>query len=365
MWFRSILPAILVNCASLFAQTSILERPDMLFLADSCLNHSYNFEFELSRHYQKELEETIPDNPAPWFLEAMNIYWENFPLSPDNPNSERFIQLLDYCVELSGSMQEYEATKLEGIFFDLFSRAFKAMFWADNGKSGKVVPDLGPMYRHTKEGFELMDQFNEFYFSTGLYNYYIEAYPQAHPGYKALVAFMQDGDRELGLEQLNHAIENTTFVKVQSLLFMTIIQLNYENDLKRAAFFAEGLHTSYPQNLYFQGLLLSIYLYLEEFDRAGGLMELIALQEDAYSRLLISIGTAFRGEMNEDIDMAESGYLACIRLAESIGPFTDTYMAIAYMGLSRIHQEKGMDKEANKYAKKAKDHTAYTFIIGE
>jgi len=61
----------------------------------------------------------------------------------------------------------------------LFGRAFKAMFWADNGKSGKVVPDLRTMYKRTKEGFELKDRFVEFYFSTGLYNYYIEAYPEA------------------------------------------------------------------------------------------------------------------------------------------------------------------------------------------
>lgn len=349
----------------LFAQSSILERPDLLSMADSCLDYSYNFEFAKARHYQKGLEKAIPDNPAPWFLEAMNIYWENFPLTPEDANSDRFIKLLDHCVELSGTLQDNESTRLEGIFFDLFSRAFKAMFWADNGKSGKVIPDLGPMYRHTKEGMVLMEQFNEFYFSTGLYNYYIEAYPQAHPSYKALVAFMQNGDRELGLEQLNYAINHTTFVKVQSILFMTILQLNYENDLEKAAFFAEGLYASYPQNLYFQGLLLVIYLYLEEYEPAGKLMNEIARQGDAYSKLLIAMGTAYEEEVSGDIDMAESGYLSCIKLAEFIGPFTDTYMAIAYMGLSRIQEEKGMEKEAKKYAKKAEDFTAYTFIIGE
>lgn len=365
MWSRSILIAILMSSSMLIAQSSILERPGLMSIADSCLNHSYNFEFVKARHFQKELERTIPDNPAPWFLEAMIMYWENFPLTPEDVNSDRFNNLLDHCVELSVILQDNEPTRLEGVFFELFSRAFKAMFWADNGKSGKVIPDLGPMYRHAKEGFELMEQFNEFYFSTGLYNYYIEAYPQAHPGFKALVAFMQDGDRELGLEQLNYAIKHTTFVKVQSVLFMTIIQLNYENDLNKAASFAEGLHASYPQNLYFQGLLLIIYLYLEEYEPAGKLMDGIAKQEDAYSKLLIQMGTAYKAEMNGDLDMAESKYFSCIELAESLGPFTDTYMAIAFMGLSRIQEEKGREKEAKKYAKKAGDYTAYTFIIGE
>ena len=163
MKIRSLLIFFLMSSSMLYSQSSILGRADLLSMADSCLDYSYNFEFEKARFFQKKLERAIPDNPAPWFLEAMNIYWENFPLTPDDSISDRFIELLDHCVKLSGTLQDYEATRLEGVFFDLFSRAFKAMYWADNGKSGKVISDLGPMYRHTKEGFTLMDQFKEFY----------------------------------------------------------------------------------------------------------------------------------------------------------------------------------------------------------
>ncbi len=183
----------------LYAQTSYLGRPDLLSMVESCLNHTYNFSFEQARNDQQELKRIIPNHPAPYFLEAMILYWENFPITPENPNVT--IPLLICWIKVwiwDNPMQENEQTRLRESFFDLFGRAFKAMFWADNGKSGKIIPDLVSMYNRTKEGFVLKDQFSEFYFSTGLYNYYVEAYPEAHPGYKPLISFMHDGDREAG-----------------------------------------------------------------------------------------------------------------------------------------------------------------------
>jgi len=279
--------------------------------------------------------------------------------------SKPFVDLLDYCADLGQSMQESEQTRLEGIFFDLFGRAFKAMFWADNGKSGKIIPDLVSMYNRTKEGFELKDQFSEFYFSTGLYNYYVEAYPEAHPGYKPLISFMHDGDRKLGLEQLQYAIDHTYFVKVESLLFMTIIQLNYENDLERASVFAEQLFKAYPRNTYFQGLLVMILVHLHQFDRVDEVIGPITSQEDDYSGLVQSMAGAFRSEMNGDLANAEKKYHFTIELADTIGLFADSYKAIGYMGLSRLNERKGLHNEAKKYARKAADYSNYSFILGE
>ncbi len=280
-------------------------------------------------------------------------------------NLNLFIDLLDQSLDQAEKMQKSEHTWLEGIFFDLFSRAFKAMFWADNGKTGKVIPDLGPMYSSTKEGFILMDQFSEFYFSTGLYNYYVEAYPEAHPGYKALVAFMRNGDRELGLEQLDYAIKHTTFVKVQSQLFMSLIQLNYENDLEAASFFAEELYSSYPRNPYFQGLLVIIFLHLNQYEQVDEILDATKSQEGMFSEMVRLLARAYISEKSGDGEGAETKYLSCIKIADKLGPFTDTFMAVGYMGLSRLQEEKGLYNEAKKYARKASDYTNYSFILGE
>ena len=348
------------------AQLSYLDRPDLLEKVEHCLQHTYGFSFKEARSIQAELYSSTPDHPAPLFLEALIIYWENFPLAPSSEASSQFISLMDQCMNLSKELREDTLTYTEGVFFDLFGRAFQAMFWADNGKSGKVIPDLGNMYRYTKKGFNLKEEFAEFYFSTGLYNYYIEAYPEAHPAYKPLVAFMHKGDRELGLKQLNHAISNAVFLKVEAILFMSLVQLNYEKDLNSAAIYAERLVTNYPGNILYRGHLINILLHQHRYDFVRKLLEESTDQEDPYSEMIRTFAGAFLAEkVSGDVNLARSAYMETIELAETFGPFADIYGAMGYMGLSRLHEKEGLQQEAEVFKRKASRLTAYDFILDE
>jgi hypothetical protein len=348
------------------SQISYLDRPDLMEKVEVCLNYTYGFSFEKARSIQSELSRLTPDHPAPLFLEALIIYWENFPLLPSKEASGKFTSLMKQTVELGKEYTRYENTYIEGIFFDLFGRAFQAMFWADNGKTGKVVSDLSSMYRYTIKGFELQDQFVEFYFSTGLYNYYIEAYPEAHPAYKPLLSFMHDGDRALGLKQLNYSIQHAVFLKVEGVLFMSLIQLNYEKDLNTAAIYAEGLVRDFPANIYYRGHLINILLHQHRFDRVRYLLSSTTLQNDSYTEMIRTLASAFMTEKDEKHDnQAVKGYLRTIELAETFGPFADIYKAMGYMGLSRINEKNGLQNKADRYARKASQLTSYSFILEE
>jgi len=350
----------------LHGQTSYLNRPDLLEKVKECLQNTYNFSFDEARQIQQQLELETPEHPAPYFLEALILYWENFPLIPEDRASSRFVDLMDHSVELAGTFLEDNSNYLEGVFFDLFGRAFKAMFWADNGRAAKLIPDLATMYRQTREGFELKDQFPEFYFSTGLYNYYIEAYPEAHPAYKPLVAFMQGGDKKLGLQQLNYAINHAIYLKVESILFMSLIQLKYEEDLNSAFLYAQKLYDSYPRNSYYQGHLITILLYLNRFSQVEEVLTAMKDQHDDYSEMIRSMAHAYLEEKETgNLRKAELEYEKTIGYATGFGSITDAFTAIGYMGLSRIAASKGNDREASDHARKAAKYTNYSFILGE
>jgi len=360
----AILIGISLSWIAASSQTSYLGRPDLLKQVETCLDHTYGFSFQKARKLQDELGRITPDHPAPLFLEALIVYWENFPLTPDHKESDRFLTLMDRCVEMAESCAKNEPTHLEGIFFDLFGRAFQAMFWADNEKTAKVISDLGTMYRHTKEGFLLKEEFVEFYFSTGLYNYYIEAYPEARPVYKPLVSFMESGDKHLGLAQLEHAINNSVYLKVESLLFMSLIQLNYEDDLNSALYYMSILHGRYPRNIYYQGLLATILLHQHKFEDVSKLLEILNSQQNPYSALVRTMAEAYLAEhasLNDSV--AKTAYLQTLALADSFGPIVDIYKAIAYMGLSRIYEKEGLESDSKKYARRASKHTVYSFIL--
>jgi hypothetical protein len=364
---QKLFTALLLLCISwnaALSQVSYLNNPGLLEKAGKCLQHSYAFSFKEARSIQAELYTATPNHPAPFFLDALIVYWENFPLTPSNQASAEFLGLMDKVIELSHKLREDSLTHTEGVFFDLFGRAFKAMFWADNGKRTKLIPDLGNMYRYTKKGFDLKDQFVEFYFSTGLYNYYVEAYPEAHPGYKPLLAFMHKGDRELGLKQLYYAIEHSVFLKVEALLFMSLIQLKYENDINSAAIYAERLVREYPGNIFYQGHLITILLHQHRYQHVKNLLLSTSAQTDSYSVMIRSFSAAYMAEKETGEDgPARTAYLQTIELAEKIGPYADTYRAMAYMGLSRLFDKQGLQRESVVYARKASRLTSYAFIL--
>ena len=348
------------------AQVSYLGRQDLLNKVDSCLTHTYNFSFGKAHQFQKELLSDTPKHPAPYFLNALIVYWENFPLLPKDENADRFVKLMDRTIDLAKDYMESEQTHLEGVFFDLYGRAFKAMFWADNGKTGKVIPDLRIMFKHTKEGFELKEDFNEFFFSTGLYNYYIEAYPEAHPVYKPVVSFMQEGDKKLGLQQLNHAINHSVFLRVESMLFMSLIQLKYEEDLNTSAIYAERLFRQYPNNIYYQGHLVTVLLYQRRFTKVREVIKSMENQDGPYTEMIRTMASAFITEKEtNNHKLAGRQYQNTIKLANSFGPFTNQFAAIAYMGLSRLNSQKGLFSEAKKNARKADNLTTYRFILDD
>ncbi len=357
---------ILLTGQAALPQKGYLQRADLLALAEKGLLQTYNFQFEEARRYQKKLEEETPDHPVPPFMEALIIYWESFPLQPGTAEGERFIKLMELSVERAQSMIDSENLHMEGVFFDLFGRAFQAMFWADNGKAARVVPDLPIMYRRTTEGFDLKEQFVEFYFSTGLYNYYIEAYPEAHPVYRPLVSFMQPGNKNLGLSQLNHAIQHTVFLRVEAMLFMSLIQLNYENDLNSAAIYATKLYNEYPSNVYYQGLMVIILLHQHRYEKVRQELASIAHQDHPYSNMIVTLAEAFMNEkVNGDDQSSERGYRKTLERADSFGPIADMFQAIAYRGLARLHYRQGDTRDARRYERKAEDKTVYRFILEE
>ena len=101
----------------LFSQTSYLNRPDLLQTVSQGLFFTYNFSFDKALTTQKELLSATPDHPAPIFLEALIIYWKHFPLLPENPASDRFVDLMDQCVELSAALREQESDLPGGCVF--------------------------------------------------------------------------------------------------------------------------------------------------------------------------------------------------------------------------------------------------------
>lgn len=361
--------ALLLLCSlapSLFAQKNILENKDLTEEIREGILAVYNSRFEESAQMIRDLENYSPDHPAVSFLKALQLYWKHFPITDKHPRAPEFIELMENSIISAEKMADRYEDNLEAIFFDMFSRAFLAMFWADNGSPGKVFPHLNRMYRHAMEGFELKDEFVEFYFSTGLYNYYIEAYPEKHPAYKPVAALFQDGDREAGLKQLEYCAQNAVFLQVEARFFLALLYLNYEKNLDKASELLSGLYRQFPQNPFYTGKYLEVLLFNRKYFFAPIILKRLKDWGDPYALFQYHLLNAYYLEKSEKkYEEAFREYEKALVLSEKFGEFTRSANGIAYMGLGRYYLRKGNNSQANSYFRKARNATSYEYVISD
>ena len=85
-------------------------------------------------------------------------------------------------------------------------------------------------YSFMKKGFDLTEEYREFNFPVGMYNYYREKYPELHPVYKPFMFFFRNGDVSKGLRQLERSVKENVFTKPEAGMFLVHIYLYYENN---------------------------------------------------------------------------------------------------------------------------------------
>ncbi|MFC2113034.1 tetratricopeptide repeat protein [Bacteroidota bacterium] len=322
----------------------------------------YNYEFAEAEETLEILKLNYPDHPVTPFFKGLIYYWKYYPLVPDKPGSEDFERLMEKSWKRAHTLKESNS-EIEGVFFDLMARSFVVMYHADNGKSSRAISHMGPIYRDILKGFEMQDDFTEFMFITGLYNYYREAFPEAYPVYKPALIFFRKGDKEEGLKMLRDAAFETDFMKVEAALFLSLIHINFENNPDSALWYAEYLHKEYPGNAFFHSKHTEMLLINRQYDQA--LMQIDSMMKlDSYNQMK---STVYRGIHEEkgmrDLEKARNLYEKGLRLAEPYGERANYTKAYAYIGLSRYYSYKDDKRKAREYYKKAKNSTGYSYVF--
>ena len=342
-----------------FSQTPFLNDPVAKRYIRNGLNLIYNLEFEESDYYLDSLRMRYPAHPVIPFYQGMQLYWANYPVPQDGDIDDQFVQYIERAIDGAGKLLEKDNMNIEGVFFDLAARSFLVMYYADNGHPFKCFPHLDNVYRQLMNAFELQDQYEEFYFFTGLYDYYIDAYPEAHPVYKPITNLFKRGDKELGLKWLDYAFRNTDFMKVEASHFLVIIYLGFEQNYRRALYYAEQLYSMFPNNSYYFAKYVEMVVVLEDYDKAKGLIDSL----NTLGPFFRMKATIFRGlyeeGTNRNPEYGKRYFMKGIELAEPFGDYAGYTVAYAYMGMSRDYQRKGDKKKAREYYKLAKSTNAY------
>ena len=332
----------------------ILRDETSLGLVKQSVEYIYNQRFDEARENCKKLSMTYPGHPVTYLLNGLITYWEKFPLLPSSPARASFEKDMKKCIELSEGGKN-SADEAEYLLADLSARGMLLLFYTDNDLSKEAFPLAVSTYKYIRRSFGYTSVYNDFYFFTGIYNYYRVAYPEAYPLYKPLALLFPKGDKMKGINDLHTAARNSILFKAEASSFLSAICLSFENNYEQAFEHSKYVHELYPSNNMYLSMFIKNLLLLKQYDDAENhIMRLDSISNNSYFRAQLSIYNGILQEKKyHDLKMAEKYYLKGITDMSAFGYYGNEFAAYGYFGLSRISNLNNENDAGKSYFKKA------------
>jgi hypothetical protein len=265
-----------------------------------------------------------------------------------NPAHESLEEDMRQCIHISESNDnpDYEA---EYLLADMCARGMLIMYYDDNNVITEVIPLTISTYKYLRHAFDFTSVCADFYYFTGIYNYYSEAYPRIYPVYKSLARLFPPGNMETGLKELKKAASNSVVLSAESYSLLSLIYLGFENKYQESLDYSRILHEKYPENGFYRATCIRNLLLLKRYDEAEKL--LMAPTGGAVNKFVDAQFLILKGILHEkkylDNEQAQKYYNDGIHEITKFGEYGDEYAAYGYFGLSRI-SEAGSEKHNNK-----------------
>lgn len=367
--FRTNFPALRYLYIILFAFTvniqlssQVLQDTATLRLVKLSVDQIYNMQFSDAVKTSNQISNKYPDHPVVYLLRGLIIYWENYPLLTNSAIHSDFEDQMYLCMEKSETFSaENEA---EFLLTNLCARGSLLGFYTGNGLQSRVISLGRTTYRYLRRSFEFQESFPDFYFFTGLYNYYREAYPDVHPVYKPLAALFPRGDREKGMKELHIAYKESIFLKAEAATFLSSNYKFFENDFRNASLFSRSIFGEYPRNTVYRLNCIEDLLLTKKYNEAEKLISSPSLQtRNGYylAQLMILRGVLYEKKYN-DMARAEQEYLKGAEAIAEFSNYGEQYSAYAYFGLSRISGYNNDRHNERTYHRKALDMNGFGHV---
>jgi hypothetical protein len=249
----------------------------------------------------------------------------------------------------------------EYLLTNLGARGMLLLYYADNDVSKEVFSMASSTYQLLKQSFSYTDIYPDFYFFTGLYNYYREAYPEAHPVYKALAFLFPKGNKVKGLAELQIASKKAIVLKAEAFSFLSGIYISFENNYPQASKFSKALHELYPRNTQYLAVYIKNLLLVKDYNTAEMLINSSRrTSNNAYFQAQLSILNGILQEKKyKNLNQARTYYSRGLKDISAFGAVGNEFQAYACFGLSRI-SEANDDKQGKRtYRKHAMELASY------
>ena len=353
----------LVLSSTTFAQ--LLSDNESKQLIIKGLDKLYNYEFKEADGFFQKVKAKYPKHPVTPLLSALQVQWQNLPVEQNSKILNQYILLLEKCQVLAEPLLNDPSRRAEGTFFLVASHGYIALVLNDKKEQVKAANEARKAYGYLKDGRKWTERNPEFLFTSGLYNFYRIQYPETHPIVKPIMLFLEDGNRKLGLQQLEQAVQKSVFSRIEAAYYLTSVNLKYESNYPKALVYSTWLHEKYPNNLLYTMRHAESLVMNGKYDDA---IPFIQTLKKTNEKEYILAGNLFEGQIAEKAKKNDKLAYDLYNIVLKIQPsdrYTSDYYAIAYAGLARIAHRAGNSKRAEELYNKCLDYAEYNSTTAE
>jgi tetratricopeptide (TPR) repeat protein len=204
----------------------------------------------------------------------------------------------------------------------------------------------------------------EFLFGEALYNYYVEWVPENYPALKPVFWFFSDGDKKLGISQLEKVANNAFYTRTEAQYFLMRIY-SEENQPEKAYELSKYMLTTFPDNAYFERYFARMAYtmgQLEEAEQASlSILNKIDQQMPGYEGTSGRYAGFYLGyiyqALHRDNVKAKAYFERAVVFSEQTKALDSGYYLLSLVALARIANKEGNEEQAVSYYQKVIDHS--------
>jgi len=251
-----------------YAQDSSLWTPPQKDSLLVILDHAYNLEFDTFDTKVAAYQEKFPDRPEALFIDVVAL-WIKVTTDLHNPKyDDEFTDTLDEIIDKLEDFDDDDPLYEVAEFYANATSGFKAIMHVSRKNWWSAALEGRLAVRGIEDALEGRIPNPDAKFGAGMYLYYADIIPKRYPLLKPLFLFYPDGDKKLGLANLQETIESGVFAKVVAAYMKGVILYIRERKRTEAFTIMKNLTDAYPQNPIFLMWQISIATSIRKYDLA-------------------------------------------------------------------------------------------------
>lgn len=216
---------------------------------------------------------------APWFAqeqaapiaqlwEALPLWWDILSDLEAESHDAAFTEQMELTIRAADLVLRRDRQNLDALVVKTIAHGFLARLHANRGAWYRSLVHGRQAINLLSGVSQLQPDLPDIQFGRGLFSYFTAFFHEQYRLVRVVSWMVPSGDMDEGLALLRIAAEESAFMVPEAVYFLAHIYLHYEREPETAMIYLNRLVEEYPQNLFFNRLMLRSYDQQNRFQEA-------------------------------------------------------------------------------------------------